>query len=90
MKRSEWEKIKKRIQPLVEERDELRDELGKVRQTTNGTGDAFDPIKYWKDGMAVEKGKWYQCYDSKGFIWEAIKSGVPKSSEDSDYFDVII
>lgn len=65
------------------------DELGKIQQTTTGTGDAFDPIKFWTDGMAVEAGKWYQCYDEHGYIWEAKKDGVPAHSKDEEYFDVV-
>ena len=65
------------------------DELGKRRQTTNGTGTSFEPIKYWADGMRVESGKWYQCYDTSCYICEAIKSGVPASETDKDFFDVV-
>lgn len=90
MKRKEWERIKKAIKPIVEERDYLRDQLGKIQQTAAGTGDPFDPIKYWKIGMPVDAGKWYQCFDSQGYIWEAIKSGVPASDTDAKYFDVIL
>lgn len=67
----------------------MRDELGKVQQTATGIGDPFDPIKFWTPGMAVEKGKWYQCYDKDGYIWEAIKSGIPANDRDNEYFDVV-
>lgn len=90
MKRKEWNRIKAAIQPIVEERDYLRDELGKLKQTSTGTGDPFDPIKFWKDGMKVERGKWYQCYDKDGYIWEAIKTGIPSSDTDREFFDVVL
>lgn len=64
-------------------------ELGKIVQTTTGSGHLYDPIKYWVDGMEVEEGKWYQCYDKNGYIWEAKKTGVPKSELDTEYFDVV-
>lgn len=89
MKRKEFERIKQAIQPIIEERDYLRDELGKIKQTATGNGTPFDPIKYWKDGMRVERGKWYQCYDSDGYIWEAIKTGIPSSDRDTEFFDVV-
>lgn len=89
MKRKEFERIKAAIQPIIEERDYLRDQLGKIQQTAAGAGTPFDPIKYWQQGMIVERGKWYQCYNKDGHIWEAIKSGIPVSDTDREFFDVI-
>ena len=65
------------------------DELGKIVQTTTGTGTAFDPYKYWTAGTTVHVGEWWQCTDENGYIWEAIKDGVPSSDTDTEYWDVI-
>ena len=89
MKRKEYNRIKAAIAPIIAERDYLRDELGKIRQTTSGTGTPFDPIKYWQPGQSVEVGKWYQTINAQGYIWEAIKSGIPASDRDKEYFDVV-
>lgn len=102
MNRLEFEAIKLAINKIKEERDDLLtswndidavkyrlDELGKIQQTTEGTGDPFDPIKYWHIGMKVTEGLWYQCFDENGYIWEAIKTGIPSSDIDSEYFDVV-
>lgn len=63
------------------------DELGKVIQTPEGNGTMEDPYKNWKVGDSVEAGKWYNTTD--GYLWEAIKSGVPASTVDKEYFDVV-
>lgn len=81
-----------KLASLAQERQEARiflDNLGKLKQTTTGTGSAFDPIKYWNEGMEVTEGLWYQCHDENGYIWEAIKSGIPANDMDTDYFDVV-
>lgn len=72
---------------MAQERIALRDELGKAMQTEEGTGTLEDPYKGWKVGDSVEAGKWYQTED--GYLWEAIKSGMPASSTDKEYFDVV-
>lgn len=89
MKRKEFNRIKRAIAPIIAERDYLRDELGKLQQTATGAGTPFDPIKFWKPGQRVEQGLWYQCLDASGYIWEAIKSGIPASDTDREYFDVV-
>lgn len=62
------------------------DELGKVVQTAQGSGTAFDPYKVWKVGMSVVEGDWWMTQD--GYIWQAKMSGVPASSTDSEYWDI--
>lgn len=94
MTRKEFDAVKAAVTPLKEawnDPEKLKyrlDELGKIVQTTEGTGTEFDPYKYWKDGMAVESGKWYQCGDESGYIWEAKKDGVPTSDTDREYWDI--
>ena len=70
-----------------------RDSLGKVIQTLEGNGSIENPYKGWKVGMSVEAGKWYYVDDPNDpdnpYLWEAIKSGVPASAVDADYFDVV-
>ncbi len=78
------------IQQLAAERKQIRyqlDELGKIMQTPEGDGSAFNPFKTWRAGMAVKEGEWWQT--ESGYIWEAIKDGVPSGELDSEYFDVV-
>ena len=63
------------------------DKIGKIVQTLEGDGTAFNPYKNWEVGMTVEEGCWYSTTD--GYLWEAIKSGTPTSTTDSEYFDVV-
>lgn len=64
----------------------LRDELGKLVQTVEGDGSDMNPYK-WAEGDAVVAGMWYRC--PGGYIWEAVKNGVPTSEVDREYFDVV-
>ena len=64
-----------------------RDSLGKVIQTLEGNGSIENPYKGWKVGMSVEAGMWYLTED--GYLWEAIASGIPTSTTDADFFDVV-
>lgn len=95
MTRKEFEAVKAAVKPILDawndpEKLQYRlDELGKIVQTTEGTGTEYDPYKYWSEGMSVEEGKWYQCHDAEGYIWQAIKSGVPASDTDAEYFEVV-
>lgn len=41
----------------------------------------------WVEGMEVTEGLWYNVGDD--LIWEAIKTGIPSSAEDSEYFDIV-
>ena len=75
---------------VARERRELRnkvDSLGKVMQTEDGNGTMENPYKGWKVGNSVEEGKWYMTED--GYLWECIKSGIPTSTTDREYFDVV-
>lgn len=49
-------------------------------------GTYINPIQYVV-GADVIEGKWYTDGDN---IWEAIKSGIPSSFEDTEYFDIIV
>ena len=49
-------------------------------------GDYVNPIQY-KGGMSVESGLFYTDGDN---IWEAVKTGIPVSFEDTEYFDIIV
>lgn len=60
-------------------------EIVKKEDSEMPTGDYLNPIPY-VSGMAVEAGKWYT---EDGYIWEAIKSGVPTGFFDREYFDVV-
>ena len=71
----------------AEDADETTDGMGKVEQSLEGKGTAFDPYKGWKVGMSVEAGSWYET--ESGYLWEAIKTGTPKSETDREYFDVV-
>lgn len=62
-------------------------EIGKVEQTLEGNGSIENPFKGWKVGMSVEAGKWYLTENN--YLWEAIKTGVPASEVDAEYFDVV-
>lgn len=75
---------------MAKKRKELRNKvnkLGKVEQTVEGNGTMEDPIKNWKVGEKVEKGMWYLTED--GYLWECIKNGIPTSTTDKKYFDVV-
>lgn len=93
MKRKEFESIKQYVNDVLSAWNDYdkvsarKDELGKLIQV--GAGTEFDPIKYWKTGMEVVAGKWYQCYNESGYIWEAIKTGVPENELDKTYFDIV-
>jgi len=63
------------------------DALGKIVQTAEGDGTAFNPFKTWNEGMAVKSGEWWQTYD--GYLWQAKKDGVPSSSTDAEYWEVV-
>lgn len=63
------------------------DELGKVVQTAQGSGTEFDPYKVWKVGMSVVEGDWWMTQD--GYLWQAKKSGVPASSTDAEYWNIV-
>lgn len=73
---------------LEELTQEEFDAIGKVIQTEEGDGTAMNPIKTWKVGDAVVKGKWYLTPEN-GYIWLCIKSGTPTSETDKTYFDVV-
>lgn len=62
-------------------------ELGKIEQTTEGTGTPYDPFKTWKPGTEVLEGQWWMT--EGGYLWEAIKDGVPTSETDSEYWDIV-
>lgn len=88
--------LEARIVKLKAEREELLaiqekanayDSLRKVVQDEDGNGTMENPYKNWFVGDSVEEGKWYQTED--GYLWEAIKSGVPTSTTDDEYFDVV-
>lgn len=53
---------------------------------TAEAGTYLDPIPY-EVGMTVFAGLWYANED--GYIWEAIKDGIPNSFSDKEYFDII-
>lgn len=72
---------------MAQERIALRDELGKTVQTAEGDGTDMNPFKYWSEGVYANEGEWWMTDD--GYIWEVIKSGVPSSSTDKEYFDVV-
>lgn len=75
---------------MANERIDIRnqiDELGKVIQTTTGNGSWQDAFKTWKEGMEVHVGEWWVTHDD--YLWEAIKDGVPSSSTDREYWDVV-
>lgn len=77
------------LQEVASERVAIRaslDSLGKIVQT-EGDGTAFNPFKTWTSGTAVKVGEWWQTDD--GYIWEAKKDGVPTSSTDSEYWDIV-
>lgn len=62
-------------------------ELGKIEQTTEGTGTAFDPFKTWKPGTEVHASEWWMT--EGGYLWEAIKDGIPASETDAKYWDIV-
>lgn len=64
------------------------DELGKVIQTEEGDGSAFNPYKYWNPGVEVHQGEWWYTHD--GYLWEAKADGVPTDSLDSNYWNIIV
>lgn len=70
---------------MAQARIAMRDELGKVVQTEEGDGSIENPYK-WID-QSVEVGKWYKT--PSGYLWEAIKDGMPSSETDNEYFDVV-
>lgn len=66
---------------------EERDAIGKVVQSAQGSGTMADPFKVWKEGMSVKANDWWMTQD--GYLWMAIKDGVPASSTDKEYWDVV-
>ena len=95
MNRTELDALKAKIVTLKQTEKDWQDidkvkaqydALGKLVQTAQGTGTAFDPYKTWKTGMKVNAGEWWQTDD--GYLWEAKKTGVPGSSTDGEYWDM--
>lgn len=91
MTRKEWNYIKSAFDIINGKVAALKnqvDELGKVVQTEDGNGTMEDPIKNWSVGKPVISGLWYLT-PVEGYLWEAIKDGVPTSETDREYFDVV-
>lgn len=63
------------------------DELGKIIQTVTGNGTDFDPYKTWVPGTEVHAGDWWMT--EGGYLWQALKDGVPASETDLEYWDVV-
>lgn len=53
------------------------------------SNDGSDYLKAinWNEGDPVIEGLWYNV--GNDLIWQAIKSGIPGSAEDSEYFDIV-
>ena len=49
-------------------------------------GSDYSKAIEWRDGESITEGLWYNVGDD--LIWQAIKSGVPTSGEDKEYFDI--
>lgn len=79
--------IAERLDALEKKYTELYNSIGKLVQTKDGDGTAFNPFKTWMKGTEVHSGEWWQTED--GYLWEAIKDGVPSSSTDKEYWDIV-
>lgn len=71
-----------------EDREMAKSRIAMREEIENFNKNSFDnPYKYWVENKAVIEGEWWQCFNDEGKVLMAIKTGIPSSDEDNEYWN---